>query len=283
MNYRHAFHAGNHGDVLKHAVLARLLWRLAQKDKPFAVLDAYAGLGIYDLDAEAPSKTREWEGGVGKIGGLFSAEVEAVLAPYRTVLRLINQHAAQRFYPGSPEIALRIMREGDRLVANELNPKEAALLRQNYMGESRLQVSEADALAAVKLQLPFRERRGLTILDPPYEGKDETARVTKQFAEAARRMPTGVVMTWYPVTTDDFVSQLVAGFKATGISNQLRAELRVKHTHEASGLSGSGLIIWNPPYQLEQDMRILLPALASRLGIEGLGRFTLEWLTAPKA
>ena len=283
MNYRHAYHAGNHADVLKHAVFARALERLCAKDKPLAVLDAHAGIGAYDLRGEAASKTGEWTGGIGLMTAKFAPEVEAVLAPYRRVVAALNPTGDLRFYPGSPEITLQLIRLGDRLIANELHREDAASLALNFHGERRLNITTMDALAVVKQQLPFRERRGLVLVDPPYEVSDEADQVRRCLVEAVKRFETGCVMIWYPVTTDEFVDGLLAGLQGTGIGNMLCAELRVKHTHERSGLSGSGLIIRNPPYGLEEDAQILMPALAQRLGIEGLGRFTLEWLTAKKA
>ena len=282
MNYRHAYHAGNHADVLKHAVLAKVIEQLGAKDKPFAVLDAHAGVGAYDLQSEEAGKTGEWLGGIGRMEEPFLSEVEAVLAPYRQAVAGLNQAGGNRYYPGSPDIALQLLRGTDRLIANELHPEEADTLRMNYHGEKRLVITQLDALAAVKQQLPFKERRGLVLIDPPYEVKDEATKVARMLAEAVKRFETGVVMIWYPVTTEEFVDGLVTGIAGLGIGNLLCAELRVKNTHEQSGLSGSGLIIRNPPFGLEEDLQILLPALAQRLGTEGLGRAKQEWLTPKK-
>jgi 23S rRNA (adenine2030-N6)-methyltransferase len=282
MNYRHAFHAGNHADVLKHAVLARVLTYLTQKDKPLAVLDAHAGIGVYDLQGTEADKTGEWQGGIGLLGAAFAPEVEAILSPYRHCLAALNPKGDVRFYPGSPEIILRLLRGGDRLLANELHPSDAETLRQNYWGETRLVVLQQDALQAVKSQLPFKERRGLVLIDPPYEQKNEAAHTVRMIAQGFQRFQTGCFILWYPVTTDPFVDHLLDDVATLGIGNILRAELRVKHTHEASGLSGSGLLILNPPFILEGELRILLPALAQRLGIAGWGRSEVSWLTAPK-
>ena len=282
MNYRHAYHAGNHADVLKHAVLARLIEYLAQKDKPFAVLDAHAGIGAYDLLGPEASKTDEWRGGVGLMAQPFSSQVEAVLAAYRRAMAALNPNSELRYYPGSPDIILQGLRAGDRLIANELHPQDAETLALNYVGERRLQVSVADALQAVKAQLPFRERRGLVLIDPPYEVDDEKQRVVRMLAQGVARFATGIFVIWYPVTTERFVSDFTDAISTLRIGNILRAELRIKNTHEASGLSGSGLLIFNPPFTLEQELQVLLPALAQRLGIQGLGRAEVSWLTSPK-
>ncbi|MDE2385427.1 MAG: 23S rRNA (adenine(2030)-N(6))-methyltransferase RlmJ [Alphaproteobacteria bacterium] len=282
MNYRHAYHAGNHADVLKHAVLARVLAYLAQKDKPFAVLDAHAGIGAYDLQGVEAGKTAEWQGGIGKLAQPFPPEVEAILAPYRACLAALNPKGGLRYYPGSPDIILQGLRAGDRMIANELHPEDAATLRENYAGEQRLTVLQEDALVAVKSQLPFAEKRGLVLIDPPYEARDEAERALRMLVQGQRRFQTGMFLLWYPVTTEEFVDELMSGAAASGIGNMLRAELRIKRAHEASGLSGSGLLIVNPPYTLEGELALLLPALARRLGIEGLGRSQISWLTPPR-
>lgn len=282
MNYRHAYHAGNHADVLKHAVLARCVDYLASKDKAFAVLDAHAGIGTYDLAGAEATKTGEWRGGVGLLDSAFEPEVEAVLAPYRRCVSAVNPQGGLRFYPGSPEIILQCMRPGDRLLANELHPQDALTLRAAYRGEQRLNVLQQDALAAVKAQLPFKERRGLVLIDPPYEVPEETDIVCALLRQGVRRFPTGMFVIWYPVTTEDFVDHLLQKAGALGVGNIIKAELRVKNTHEASGLSGSGLLIVNPPFILPAELAILLPALAQRLGKEGLGHCEVSWLTPKK-
>ena len=227
MNYRHAYHAGNHADVLKHAVLARVVHYLAQKDKAFAVLDAHAGLGVYDLQAIEAAKTGEWQGGIGLMQAPFAAGVEEVLVPYRRALGRLNPDGGMRFYPGSPEIILGELRAGDRLLANELHTQDFETLKLNYAGEKRLLALLSDAGQAVKAQLPFRERRGLVLIDPPYEGRDETQLVARMLVQGAERFPTGLFIIWYPVTTEEFVIQFTGAIKALGIGNISRAELRV--------------------------------------------------------
>ena len=279
MNYRHAFHAGNHADVLKHAVLARIVQYLGLKEKPFAVLDAHAGIGLYDLHAVEAEKTGEWLGGIGKMAATFDLEIEAILAPYRASIARVNRQDGLQFYPGSPEIILQGLRAGDRLLANELHPEDAETLRESYEGEHRLSVLEADALQSIKASLPFKERRGLVVIDPPYEEPDETERVVRMIAQGYQRFATGIFLIWYPVTTEAFADGYLDAIEKLGIGNLLHAQLRVKNAHEASGLSGSGVLILNPPYTLETELRLLLPALADRLGIEGRGHAQVEWLS----
>ena len=279
MNYRHAFHAGNHADVLKHAVLAQVIAYLALKEKPFAVLDAHAGIGAYDLLGSEALRTDEWRAGIGLLEERFSPDVESILKPYRDCLAALNPAGGQRYYPGSPEIIVQSMRASDRLIANELHPVDADTLEDNYRADTRVRVIGLDALAAIKAQLPFAERRGLVLIDPPYEVVDETARVAKQLREGVKRFATGIFVIWYPVTSEEFVSRFVADIKALAIPNMIQAELRVKLPHMQTGLAGSGLIIVNPPFVLEEQLKVLLPALAARLGVAGRGRSQINWLT----
>jgi 23S rRNA (adenine2030-N6)-methyltransferase len=282
MNYRHAFHAGNHADVLKHAVLARIIHLLKAKEKPFAFLDAHAGIGIYDLEGPQALKTGEWQGGIGKLAEPFEAAVEEVLSPYRACLILMNPKGGQRFYPGSPKLALELMRAGDRVIANELHPEDAAILKELCGGDKRLRITQVDAMQAVKAELPFLERRGVTLIDAPFEVLDDTERCVKALALGYRRFATGVFVIWYPVTTDEFATKFVGAMKALDLPNMLHAELRVKAAFERGGLSGSGLVIVNPPWNLQADLNLLMPALAQRLGVGEWGRGEVQWLTPPK-
>jgi 23S rRNA (adenine2030-N6)-methyltransferase len=282
MNYRHAFHAGNHGDVLKHIVLAQALSLMVAKDKPLAVLDAHAGIGRYDLSGVQATKTGEWQSGIAKLDDDFTPDVEAILEPYRDILAAMNLDGDGRYYPGSPEIVLRKIRATDRLIVNELHPVDAAELAENYAAEKNVLVKQLDYVQAIKSELPFRERRGLVLIDPPFEVLDETLRAAQALEFGYRRMATATFMIWYPVTTEEFATQFVETMKALKIPNMLWCELRIKAAFAQAGLSGSGLIIVNPPWTLENDLRILLPALAERLGLGDWGRGQVDWLTPPK-
>lgn len=282
MNYRHAFHAGNHGDVLKHIVLARALSLLIAKDKPLAVLDAHAGVGRYDLSGVQATKTGEWQSGIAKLDDDFAPEVEAVLEPYREILSAMNSDGDGRYYPGSPEIILRMIRPTDRIIANELHPLDAAELKENYATVKNISVKQLDYVQAIKSELPFRERRGLVLIDPPFEVLDETLRTAQALEFGYRRMATAMFMIWYPVTTDEFAANFVDTIRSLQIPNTLWCELRIKAAFAQGGLSGSGLIIINPPWTLENDLRVLLPALGQRLGLGDWGRGQVDWLTPPK-
>ena len=173
MNYRHAYHAGNHADVLKHAVLARVIEHMKRKEKPFRMIDAHAGVGLYDLGGIEAGKTAEWQAGIGRLAEPLAAEAEALLAPYRQVIAALNPQGGVRLYPGSPELALRLMRANDRMIANELHPADAIALERHFIRDPRVDVSSMDAETCLKAKLPPPERRGVVLIDPPYELKTE--------------------------------------------------------------------------------------------------------------
>ena len=269
MNYRHAFHAGNHGDVLKHIVLARLIEYLKKKDKGFLLLDAHAGIGAYALDGEEAGKTREWEAGVGRFQDLFARPVAgdgiaALLAPWLSAIRAINPHGQLLRYPGSPEIARQMLRAQDRLALNELHPQDHATLAIRHGGDRRATVSMLDAETAVKAALPPVERRGIVLIDPPYEATNEFTRVLTMLQEGLRRFATGVFMIWYPVVDGAAVSALEKGIAEIASGRALLAEIRLRAVQLQGGLVGSGLIIVNPPYLLDEDLKVILPFLLSR-------------------
>jgi 23S rRNA (adenine2030-N6)-methyltransferase len=281
MNYRHAYHAGNHADVLKHIVLARVLEHLKKKDKPFRMVDAHAGTGIYDLNGIEAGKTGEWQGGIGKMRDAFAPAVEMLIAPYRKAIGDLNSGGTLSIYPGSPELCLRSMRAGDRMIANELHPEDAMALERHFIGDRRVKVTTADALICIKSQLPPPERRGLVLIDPPFEEKAESERALLMLKQGRRRFTQGIFMLWYPLKTDPVGETLMAGVRALGTAASLRVELRVREAFAGGGLAGSGLIIVNTPWKLDEELRIIVPALAERLGMGNWGRATVEWLVPP--
>lgn len=283
MNYRHAFHAGNHGDTLKHAVLARVLNYMTAKDKPFRLLDAHAGIGRYDLSGPEAFKTGEWREGIGLLmEARLSPEEGDLLEPFLALLRSANRAGPLRHYLGSPEIAVRMMRREDRIVLNELHPQDRATLASNYAGDARVRVSGVDAMQAVKAELPFPERRGVVLLDPAYESDKDSEALVRMIRESVRRMSQTVIIAWYPVTTQHFADALLENVRQTAIAGILHLQLLVKEAHERGGLSGSGVLVVNPPWHLKEECDVLLPALARILGKGRWGRSTVEWLTPPK-
>lgn len=281
MNYRHAYHAGNHADVLKHAVLARLLEHMKKKDKSFRVIDAHAGIGVYDLAGIEAGKTGEWEGGIGKLAEPLDAEVEALLAPYRAVIAAMNPDGTLRHYPGSPELALRLMRGNDRLVANELHPQDAVTLERQYLHDQRCDVTSMDAETCLKAKLPPPERRGVILIDPPYEVKTEAEKTVRMLEQGVRRFAQGVFVVWYPLKADQTAETVLSGIRDIGLPGTLKAELRVREAFSGGGLAGSGLAILNAPWKLDEELKLLVPALAKRLGLGNWGQGEVAWINRP--
>ncbi len=293
MNYRHAFHAGNFADVMKHAVLARIIEDLKRKPAPFRLLDLHAGAGLYDLTAAEAQRTGEWRDGVGRfyLENSFTplplAEgAEALIAPWRKAIAAVNDGTTLARYPGSPEIARRLVRDQDRLVFNELHPEDRATLARRFGREERAKIEGLDAWQAAKALLPPLERRGIVLLDPPYEAADETRRALAGVAEAHRRFATGVFMLWYPVKAQADANALARRAQALNLAKMLRAEVTVRGAERGDRLNGSGLIIINPPWLLEGELKSLLPALAARLADAAdarKGGFRLQWLSSDQA
>lgn len=269
MNYRHVYHAGNHADVLKHVVLTLILRHLALKPAPYRVIDTHAGVGRYDLRSGRATKTEEWRDGIGRLWGgdapsIRDPAIEELLADYFSALAADNPSGRLLYYPGSPRIAIALMRGQDRLVANELHPEDGAALARLLAREKRATVLRLDGWTALKASLPPKERRGVVLIDPPYEVAGELDRLLDAIGEAQRRFATGVVLLWYPLkdqaAIDDFRSRLWA----SGPAKLLVAELRVRRAGD-EGLAGSGMAVVNPPHTLQPGLRLLLPFLAERL------------------
>jgi 23S rRNA (adenine2030-N6)-methyltransferase len=273
MNYRHAFHAGNHADVFKHAVLTFVLEWLALKPAPFAVLDTHAGIGVYDLTSGGAQRTREYEAGVGKVfePGLASAP------GYSALLRELNPDGLTT-YPGSPEIVRRVLRGEDRLIAAELHPDDAEVLRARYRDDSRIAVHHRDGYEAVGALLPPQERRGLVLIDPPFEEKDEGERLARALTAGLRRWPTGTFMAWYPIKDGLIGAALARAAVAGGFPKTLRAEFS-PYPRDGVSLAGGGLLIVNAPWRLDERIAALCEELSGLLG--GGDGWTVDWRTQP--
>lgn len=282
MNYRHAFHAGNHGDVLKHSILSRVLTYLVAKDKPMAMLDTHAGIGVYDLESPEAFKTGEWRHGIAKLlDARLSTEAATLLNPYLTIVRTLNPEGKLQRYPGSPEFARALLRPVDRIILNEMHPQDYATLTQRYQPGKRIRVTGVDANQSVKAELPFKEKRGLVLVDPAFEVTDESDRVYRLVTDSLKRMANVCMLIWYPVTTQKFADDFCKAVAACQAPGMLRMELRVRDAKPEEGLAGSGLIAINPPWSLQDEAKIILPALARILGNGKWGRGTVDWLTPP--
>jgi 23S rRNA (adenine2030-N6)-methyltransferase len=265
VNYRHAFHAGNFADVMKHALLARILTHLSAKPAPWRFIDIHGGAGLYDLASEAALRTNEARGGVGLMEEAFAPEVEDLLAPWRRAVRDVQARNGDGFYPGSPLIALRLARAGDAMLANEKHAETAAQLRAACGRDRRARIVELDGSVALRANIPPPEKRGLVLVDPPFERADEFAVMARDVIAAHAKWPTGVYALWHPLKDMALVEGLLAQLDLAGIARLLRLELVIHR--KPSGLGGSGLLVINPPWRLSEEAEILLPALAERLAL----------------
>jgi 23S rRNA (adenine2030-N6)-methyltransferase len=274
MNYRHAYHAGNFADVLKHAVLSRVIVHMAKKDAAFRVIDTHAGIGMYDLASEAAEKTGEWKGGIGRLRGPGAAPlpeaVTSLLAPYLDAVRGCNPDGHLRRYPGSPCLALALMRPQDRLVANELHPEDAATLGRSLAGDQRAKVLGLDGWLALKAQLPPKERRGVILVDPPFEEAGELDRLVQGMRNAMRRFAGGSYLLWYPIKDPRPIARFHEAIAAVAPPESLAIDFFIREPTMVDRLNGSGLVVLNPPYTLEADLGALLPTLVERLA-DGIG------------
>lgn len=279
MNYRHAFHAGNFADVLKHTVLVRVLLHLLNKETPFRVIETHAGAGVYDLAGDAATRTQEWRGGIGRLmAHPPTGKAGKLLEPYLALVRNENSQKLLHRYPGSPEIARALCRKQDRMIFCELHPDDWAALKRNLGGDRRTKAIEIDGWAALKAYLPPKERRGLVLIDPAFEEPNEFNRLVSGLEEAYRRWKTGIFLLWYPVKNGDEVRVFERRIAKLGVPKILRIEFSVGALQKPDALSACGLAIVNPPWMLEDELKSLLPALSKHLGRASKGRYRLDWL-----
>jgi 23S rRNA (adenine2030-N6)-methyltransferase len=280
MNYRHAYHAGNFADALKHVVLMMLVEHLKKKPTPFFYLDTHAGRGRYDLSEAAAQRSGEYKAGIGRALDAPAAALPAEVAAYAQLVRQSagKGHSAITAYPGSPLIVAKLRRPTDRLVLMEAQPKEADALRAALGNAKLVSVLESDGYAALKAHLPPRENRGLVLIDPPYESDLEFDRVLAGLELAHERWPTGTYCIWYPVTERAGPVRFRRELERCGIRRVLDVQLNVLPTDAQVGMAGAGLVIVNPPWTLDERLKVLLPRLHELLSPEGLGGTNVEWL-----
>ena len=273
MNYRHAYHAGNFADVLKHVVFALVLEYMKRKAAPFRVIDTHAGAGGYALTSPQAEKTGEWQGGIARLMGPdakpLPPSAALPLQPYLEVVRRHNRGDALAAYPGSPAIALGLMRPQDTLIANELHPEERMLLQAAVGGDSRAKLMTLDAWVALKALLPPPERRGVVLIDPPFEAKDEFDRLATGLAQGLQRFATGVYIVWYPIKDTKPVARFHAELATLAIRKVLRVEIMLQRPCDPDRLNGCGVVVVNPPYTLEGQLAAVLPQLGRRLASAG--------------
>jgi 23S rRNA (adenine2030-N6)-methyltransferase len=266
MNYRHAFHAGNFADVVKHAVLTRLLVHLCGKPAAYRVIDTHAGAGLYDLAGPEAARSGEWRNGIARLIERFrGARIEAtrppLLAPSLDAVAALNPPGRLTTYPGSPALVRAFLRAQDRLVACELEPSAAASLKRNFAEDRRIKVVAIDGWTALNAYVPPKERRGLVLVDPPFEDSGDFSRLAQGLESAHRKWANGTYLLWYPIKARDEPDALARRLRRSGIGKILRAEVSIAPL-DPSRLSGCGLIVVNPPWTLEQELHVMLPELA---------------------
>lgn len=280
MNYRHIYHAGNFGDVMKHVVLTLLLKRLLLKDTPLCVLDTHAGIGKYALASEEAKKTGEFQSGIAVL--LRCSGLPEVFEPYIRAVRQCGcrpeDESGPGWYPGSPWIVRHFLRSNDRLVLSELHSEDVQTLRRTFAGDRQVSVHHLDAYSALKAFLPPQERRGLILIDPAFEVENEFELVVNGIAEALGRFSTGVYAVWFPIKDRRPVEVFYDDCRRAGIGRMLALELLVYPDMQPERLNGCGMLIVNPPWQVDDALRSVLPVLQECLGREGGGANSVTWL-----
>ena len=280
MNYRHGFHAGNFADVFKHALLARLLVYLARKATPFRVIDTHAGEGAYDLASEDAARTMEWRDGVGRLADMSGADdaTRALLQPYLDCVGALDADGRPARYPGSPLIAATLLRAQDRAVFCELRPDAYAALRYRFGRDERIKTVHIDGYVGLRAYVPPKERRGLVLIDPPFERTDEHEAMFASFLAAYEKWPTGVYVLWRPMKDAGAEKIFLQRFSRRGVKRALSLSLDIGGA--SAGLQKTGLVVVNPPFVFEDEARVILTFLVERLARGGGAGFAIDSLTS---
>ena len=283
MNYRHAYHAGNFADVVKHVILSRIVEYLKRKDQAFRVIDTHAGIGLYDLRGIEAEKTDEWSGGIRRIfdaldKGEIPPQAIELLQPYLEAVHAVNPKGGLRHYPGSPLLTRHLLRKQDRLSAIELHPQDAKKLSKLFDGDYQARVIELDGWLSLGAHMPPKEKRGLVLVDPPFEIAGEFDRLVDGLVKAYKRFPGGTYAFWYPVKDRKEIERFARSLRETEIPKIMRIELSIRAPSLEPRLDGTGMIVVNPPYTLESEMQILLPCLTKLLSEEKGGNFSMQWI-----
>ena len=275
LSYRHLFHAGSFADVFKHVLLTRLLLSLNEKDKPYFYLDTHAGIGLYDLSHPWAQKGREFESGIKRLWD--RTDIPAAMKPYMDIVRAENTDGHLRYYPGSPRIARKLIRPIDRIALTELNKTDCAALHKLFARDRRVNVQLMDGYQSLKAHLPPKERRGMVLIDSAFDVSREFARLATALREAHTRWATGTYAIWYPLMGAGVIRGFEKQIEAAGIKKVLQFELSIL-PEDASTMPGSGMVIVNPPWKFDTEMRTLLRWLWSALTIKGAGGVKVNWL-----
>lgn len=279
LSYRHSYHAGNHADVIKHLVEVAILQYLLKKDKPFCYHDTHAGAGLYSLESSHAQKTAEYQTGIGRLFPYQAQLQSPALQHYLQLVQQLNPSGTLQFYPGSPSIARLMLRSTDSIQATELHPTDFPLLQAQFLKRGHCRIEQMDAYAGLKAMLPPLHKRGLILIDPPYELKTEYQDLIKGLQLAYQRFPQATYAIWYPVIERASIEAVLASIAQTGIRNQLRIEFCPKADSLGFGMTGSGMLVINPPYTLADDMRAALTEISPLLS-EGDGSWQVSQTVA---
>ena len=278
LSYRHSYHAGNHADVLKHVVLTLCIEALKEKDKPFLYLDTHSGAGRYLLQSEHAEKTGEYLSGINLIWQ--QPNTPDLLNTYISILKRYNPYQTLKYYPGSPLIAKQLLREQDKLNLTELHPTDYPLLRQEFNKDKRAKVLREDGFIQLKSKLPPVTRRGIILIDPSYEIKNDYYKIPSALFEAYKRFATGIYLIWYPVVSRTTTQRMIDDIIKLGIKRISQFELALKPDNNQKGMTASGMIVINPPWKLHEQMQTIMPWLKQILDTEKTGSFTIKQLVS---
>ena len=276
LSYRHSFHAGNFADVLKHTVATSIINYMLKKDKPLCYLDTHSGCGAYSLQSDEALKTNEFNNGIVPLWG--GTDLPAPVAAYLEQVVEFNAQSKLEFYPGSPSIALQMLRAEDRLFLFELHPNEFTNMRENFSGNRQIKMANSDGLKGLIANMPPKERRGFVLIDPSYEIKTEYHEVVDTLIKAYKRFATGTYALWYPVVNRHTIDTMEQELINSGIKNIQLFELGIGADSLEKGMTSSGMIVINPPWTLQKEMQDSLPFLAQALGQNGQGFYRIETL-----
>lgn len=278
LSYRHAFHAGNYADVLKHLIVNLIMESLCRKEAPFCYLDTHAGIAFYDLNSEFAQKTAEFKDGIQLLWQLPENAIHPLAATYMRTLRAFNPGACLNTYLGSPAFARHFLRSQDSMNLMELHPQDVDLLKAGFKGDKQVHIHQRDGFEGLIALVPPKQKRGLVLIDPSYELKQDYLAVVETLKMAHKRWPQGIYALWYPLLNQKLHETLLKKLAGSGIKKILVVELCREASHTPRAMYGTGMVIINPPYQLEQALQELLPWLWHLLSPQGQGKWRVEWL-----
>jgi 23S rRNA (adenine2030-N6)-methyltransferase len=279
LSYRHAFHAGNYADVVKHITLNLIMQALRRKDTPFCYLDTHAGTAFYDLNSQFAQKTGEFKEGIELLWRLPETAIHPLATHYMQALRAFNPGQRLNMYIGSAAIARNFLRSNDSMNLMELHPTDVELLKSQFKNDKQVHIHQRDGLEGLIALVPPKQKRGLVLIDPAYELKQDYIEVVETLKIAHKRWQNGIYMLWYPLLSEQAYQQkMLKKLGSSGIKKILVAELNRYPSHTPRAMYGTGLVIINPPYQLEQALKELLPWLWQVLSPQGEGEWRVEWL-----